>query len=254
MTRNLIMGLVLGNVLLFAWGRWIQAPDAIDAGVFSASTEPHLELIARPSRTDIMNVSENGRCFRLGPFSSQGAAADVSELLSERGLAVNRVSEPGKIWVGNWGQLIDLPSEEAAGRIVEKLIGGGISDAYIYSREPVVSISLGVFRSREGADDVIHLARKLGYEPVTTDRFRDDIEQWIEIELPADRPAMRPPDLAGLRLGQIENVQDQIIRIEARSCRPDTVVAISGDSEGADDSLESRVGDTGSDEPQESPE
>ena len=54
-------------------------------------------------------------------------------------------------------------SEEIARQVVEKLVSGGISDAYIFSRDPTVDISLGVFRGRQGADDVIRVARKFGY-------------------------------------------------------------------------------------------
>jgi len=264
MVRNLIMALLLANFLLLAWGRWIVPPDAADATSFGETTEPQLVLIARPGRTDAASSPGVARCFRLGPFSSADAAMAVDTRLSARGLLVNRSSELGKIWVGHWVQILDLPSEEIARQVVKKLVSGGIGDAYIFSREPTVDISLGVFRGRQGTDDVIRVAHKFGYSPVSTDRFRDGIEHWVEIELSTDRStngsADAPPDLADLRIGQADSGQAQIVRIEEQSCQPaeiDTQESnindnVNGDD--ANDSLESRVGENGSLDPSALPE
>ncbi len=257
MVRNLIMALLLANFLLLAWGRWIVAPDAPDATSFGATTEPQLELIARPGRTDAASAPGDARCFRLGPFSSADAAMAVDTRLSARGLLVNRSSELGKIWVGHWVQILALPSMEIARQVVKKLVSGGIGDAYIFSREPTVDISLGVFRGRQGADDVIRVARKFGYSPVSTDRFRDGIEHWVEIELSANGSAA-PPDLADLRIGLADSGQAQIIRIEEQSCQPGEAVVRDSDvishSEDGNDSLELQAGENGSPEPSTLPE
>jgi len=250
MLRNLIMGLLLANLLLLAWGRWIVAPDVADARTFGEVTEPRLELIERPSRIDGVSVAGGERCFRLGPFSSANAAAAVDGRLSARGLSVSRSRESGRAWVGHWVQLLDLPDVKAAGQVVDTLVSGGINDAYVFSREPTVNISLGVFRGRQGADDRIRLARKLGYSAVATDRFRDGIEHWVEIELPSGQP----PDLADLRIGQGESGQAQIVRIEERPCTLAAVVVRGSDSDGANDSLKSRARDNGSSEPSVLPE
>jgi len=260
MVRNLIMALLLANFLLLAWGRWIVPPDAADATSFGDTTEPQLVLIARPGRTDVTSTPGDARCFRLGPFSSADAAAAVDTRLSARGLLVNRSSELGRVWVGHWVQILELPSEGIARQVVKKLVSGGIGDAYIFSRDPTVDISLGVFRGRQGADDVIRVARKFGYSPVATDRFRDGIEHWVEIELPTNGSANAPPDLADLRIGQADSGQAQIIRIEERSCQPaeidtqDSNINDNVNSGDANDSLESRVGENGSPEPSALPE
>ena len=45
--------------------------------------------------------------------------------------------------------------------MVEQLIEGGLRDAYVFQTEPVINISLGVFRSRAGAERVIDLHGRL---------------------------------------------------------------------------------------------
>jgi len=254
MLRNLIKGLLLANVLLFAWGRWIVAPEVANPLAFGDVTGPQLVLIEgvrrTASRTASGSMQDGARCFRLGPFASADAAMEVSNRLAARGLAVNRARESGRIWVGHWVQLLDLPSLEAANHAVSVLVGGGISDAYISAREPTVDISLGVFRSRAGADDVLRVARNLGYAAVALDRFREGIEYWVEIATPSDQP----PDLADLRRGEA-----QIIRVEERSCQPAAPIALAEDSlaedgDGADDSLESPARENGSPGPTTLPE
>jgi len=255
MLRNLIMGLLLANLLLLAWGRWIVAPDVADPRGFGDGTEAQLVLIERIGRNDSAGSSpgqDGARCFRLGPFASVDAAAGVGDRLSARGLPVDRTSEAGRIWVGHWVQLLDLTSEEVARQAVRKLISGGIGDAYISSHAPTIDISLGVFRGRQGADDVIRLASDLGYTVEATDRFRDGIEYWVEVEMPADQP----PNLADLPLAKLESGEAQIIRVEERPCAPAVAAVGNGDDDGtqADDSLESPAQENGLPEPSTLPE
>jgi len=255
MLRNLIMGLLLANLLLLAWGRWIVAPDVADPRAFGEATEARLVLIERVDRNNGAASSpgqDGARCFRLGPFASVDTAAGVGSRLSARGLPVGQTSESGRIWVGHWVQILDLPSEAAARQVVRKLISGGIGDAYISSHAPTIDISLGVFRGRQGADDVIRLANNLGYTVEATDRFRDGIEYWVEVETPADQP----PDLADLPLAKLKSGEAQIIRVEERPCAPAVADAGNGNEDGteADDSLESPAQETGSPEPSTSPE
>ena len=224
MMRNLIFGLLLVNLLLLAWGRWIVAPDVDDPRAYAGATEARLVLLERAggaagigNEAVIPVVTEGERCFRLGPFPTADAAAAVGDRLSARGAPVEQASEPGQIWVGHWVQLLDLPSDEAARQAVNGLVGGGIRDAYIYSREPTIDISLGVFRGREGAENVVRVARGLGYPVEMTDRFRDGIAWWIETRAPADGLSEGPPDLADLPVPRSGSGAAQIIRVEERS-------------------------------------
>jgi len=225
MLRNLFMGLLLANLLLFAWSRWIMAPDVADPASPGEQSEARLVLLDRTPASGTGSTAEGARCFRIGPFASAQAAAVVGDRLSSRGLPVELTSESGQIWVGHWVQLLDLPSIEAAHQAVKKLVSGGIRDAYIFSREPTIDISLGVFRGRRGADDVIRLARDLGYAAEATDRFRDGIEYWVAVSTPADLP----PDPADLRIGEA-----QIIRIEERTCAPAAAGPADNHDHGAD--------------------
>ena len=256
MLRNLIMALLLANLLLLAWGQWIVAPDIADPRAFGEVAAPQLVLLERAARTDIaggMTAEKRPRCFRLGPFSSADAAVEVSRRLSARNLPVNRFSESGQVWVGHWVQVLDMPSVDVARQTVKALVNGGITDAYISSREPAVNISLGVYRGRRGADDVIQLAHDLGHTAVATDRFRKGVEHWVEVATPADQP----PDLANLPLVVQPAADARIVRIEELPCRPAIIAdpgADSSNGDGADDSLESQARENSSSESSTLPE
>lgn len=228
MLRNLIMGLVLANLLVLAWQRWVVAPDVADPGRYAGVTEPSLELIARRAEpvASAPPAAGEARCFRLGPFSTAEAADAVAGRLASRELPVTRSSAAGRIWVGHWVQLTAFESVDAARRAVGMLSAGGIGDAYMTQTEPTIDVSLGVFRGRRGADRVIRLARDMGYEPVTTDRFRDGVEHWVEVETPADQPL----ELAGLQAGLA-----QIVRIEEQTCAAAITEAQDGDVAVVDD-------------------
>ncbi len=253
MLRNLIMGLVLANLLVLAWQRWVVAPDVADPNSYAGVTEPPLELIARKAESvaSVPSAAGGARCFRLGPFSTGEAADAVAGRLAARDLPVTRSSEEGRIWVGHWVQLTAFESVEAARRAVGRLRAGSIGDAYMTQTEPTIDVSLGVFRGRRGADRVIRLARDMGFEPVTTDRFRDGVEHWVEVETSADQPL----ELAGLQAGLA-----QIVRIEEQTCAVAMVDGEDGeaavvdgpvvDGDSIDDSLElSDRDDSGRDDP-----
>ncbi len=240
MLRNLSIGLLLANLLLYAWGRWIMVPDVVDPLAYGGVTEAQLVLVkpnesAAPANSEPRQIGV--RCFRLGPFSSADAATVIGNQLSSRGLTVKSSSEPGRTWVGHWVQVLDLPDLAAAQQALKVLVSGGITDAYISNREPTIDISLGVFRGRRGAEDVIRLARSVGYTPETIDRYRDGIEFWLEVTTPTDQSA----DLVAMNLAD-----SQIIRIEERQCGEDSVT-VGGDD--GYDSLESRAQENGSSQP-----
>ena len=248
MKRNLILGLLLANLLVLAWAQWIVPPDVEDPEVYRGASEPELQVVARaparPARLEKASTANTPACARLGPFESAGAARQIGNRLSAEGLPVKNTTVTGQLWVGHWVQMTDVASTAEAARIVTALNNGGIQDAYIYNRDPTIDISLGVFRSREGADDVIRTARRLGYEVESADRFRDGVEYWVETEL----PVVGAPDLAALARSGTGPGQAQIVRIEPISC-PSTVLAESReDGTVSVDSLESPPRATGTPE------
>ena len=228
--RNIILGLVLANVLLLAWKRWVVPPDAVWPDKIGSGSDTQLVLAnpdkdsgdpvisdpapaaGQPEPQAPERFADRARCARLGPFADSDTADSVAQQLRGRGFSVSRVSAQGDIWVGHWVQLLDLKTEQNARKTVDRLVDAGLLDTYIVQTEPTYNVSLGVFRGRKGADRVSNLARDLGLNPQTMDRFREGTQHWIKVRF-SDGQTL---DLQDLRLDT-----RQILRTEDVLCATD---------------------------------
>jgi len=241
--RNIILPLLLANLLVLAWSKWISPGEVVDpaqlAGRDVESRETRLVLYSparsRPEVVDtavsLTPVAAARRCQRIGPFDDTGRAASIATQLGGRGLNAEIEQETGEIWVGQWVQIMDLGSAAGAREAMNRLTGVGIKDAYVVRNEPTIDISLGVFRGQDGVDRVIGLAREAGLEPIGTDRYRAGTQYWVNVDL---------LNAQSLDLSDVQGPASQILRSETVACRP-TADIVAGS---AADSLES-VAETG---------
>jgi len=230
--RNLVLALVLANLLVLAWQRWIVPPPAADALALQAVREPELVLLkpAMAPAAAVAVASSPGACIRIGPFASAESAADGAAVLSARGLDPSSQVEAAEVWVGHWVQVAGLPDRQAAAQAREALVAAGVKDAYIVQDSPGYKISLGVFRDLARAERVARLARGAGYPVETIDRFRTGEEHWLVLLTPGGAP----PALQELAPGD-----DRILRSEPAAC-----AGLPADSKEPGDPLESAAAET----------
>ncbi len=225
--RNLFLALLLANLLVLAWQRWIAPPAADNPFALAESRSPQLALLPGSADTRLADsgaANDAAGCFRVGPFQEPEKSRAAADSLTAEGMQVFRYSESGEIWVGHWVQVIDLEDRAAAEVALDRLAAVGRRDAYIVRGDDGYRVSLGVFRSLEGAESVSNQAVKAGLTTLTTDRFRAGSEYWLLV----DNPGGGSPDLAALDLSD-----QAIVRSEAAPCRDLPV------GESAPDSLES---------------
>lgn len=225
--RNLVFALLLANLLLLAWQRWVVAPDAPPSGLSGDPAVPKLVLLDRPRPAAGVPADQSGpagavRCTRMGPFGDSALADRIATQLTGRGMSVARSEQLGEVWVGHWVQLAGLGSRADAETALNRLNKAGIRDAYIVRADTDYRISLGVFRSADGAERLAATARQAGFTPLIQDRFRDGIENWLKIEHPAGQAP---------RLGDLEGVGSEILRAEPVPC-------VAADGGAATDSLQ----------------
>jgi len=211
----MLLGLLLANILVFAWHRWITPPD------FSGPVEPLVpELVlaqsqararAAPQPDAAVAVSPQAsalHCITVGPFSEFEQAGAVRQQLGAAGYQAVQTTRQGRAWVGYWVTVEGLANKQEADETLARLAAAGMSDAYVVESDGRIRISLGVFRLREYADRVAGQAAALDLDPVTVDRYRPAIEYWLEI-----RTARTDFDLAGFQLET-----SQILRAEKTAC------------------------------------
>jgi hypothetical protein len=221
--RNLALALLLANLLVLAWSRWVSplgepaGPTGLPALPEFRAPPPSATAAAAPAADPPPGASPPGgavppmaaACVRIGPLPAADAAAGLAKTIESKGFSARTVALDGQAWLGHWVQLAGFGSAAEAEVARDRLAGGGLADAYLMQDGGTAIISLGVFRDRGGADRVAAAARRLGFAPVVTERYRPAVEHWVVAVLPPDSVLARDALAAG---------GSQILRVEAIEC------------------------------------
>ena len=203
--KNLLLLLILANILYFMWGMFAaESPQPGVAVVEEADLGPPLEVAA--SRGDdavasagaVLGSGERsnleavvGRsCVTLGPFKLVDDADSAVLEYGNEGMKTALRSEKGQIFVGHWVQIREVPDEAVAGQMLEKLKGGGLTDAYLVRTEDEgLKISLGLFGDVERAEKIELQARSLDLPADISPRMREGTIYFVDIGLPPGKGA-----------------------------------------------------------------
>ncbi len=213
--RNLVLGLLLANILVLIWQRWVLPPAAEDPYALPGGRVPSLLLMnpapakSEPARAASTGLPPAPRCRRIGPFSQAETSRIAADRLTAKKLKVFRYSQAGKIWTGHWVQVPGLASRAAADQVLRSLAAVGLNDAYLINEDGGYLVSLGVFRSAAGAKKVSALARKAKIDALTIDRYRTGTEYWLVVDDPAG---------VGVNMGELGSLANDILRSEAAPC------------------------------------
>jgi hypothetical protein len=226
--RNLFMTLVLANLLLLAWQFWIDpsppGPEvpgdqlgtglalygsAASSGPTGSRPEPARPPVPSAAAPSLLPAADARSCLRVGPLPTEAAAQQAGAVLSRQGIDAAPFARDAQLWLGHWVQIPGFTSVADAEAARQRLVAGGIPDAYLMQDGPQPIISLGVFRERSRADRVAAGARELGFGVSIRDRYRPTVEQWLLVRL-ATGQALSPEAL--------ELTGDRIMRTEPVSC------------------------------------
>jgi SPOR domain len=220
--KNIFLALLLANLGVLAWQQWV---DPLPANLPPGPVQPGLHLYqpgtspaARATRPSTPIAA--GNCVRVGPFASAAGAAELASSMESRGVGVSVSKENGQIWLGNWVQVGGFLTLREAETARQRLQAGGLADVYLMQDASPPVISLGVFRDRAGADRVAGVARRLGFRPAQSDRFRATTEFWIQV---------KPAPGQSISAENLKLPGAQILRTEAAEC-PSPPVAPPADS------------------------
>ena len=167
--RPIISTLALANLLFFAWARWIDVPPA---GHNTAAGAP-LQLAPAHAEGAISAANSSGggdprtgpaHCVSLGPLTDTVATAAVATALRARNLNPRERHGPA---VANDGYLVyidHLGTVAARTRALKRLSSGGVRDAAALPDTDKVSV--GLFNSKEGAEQRAATVRATGLEPI----------------------------------------------------------------------------------------
>ena len=128
--------------------------------------------------------------------------------LRKKGAQVSQFSAEGQVWVGHWAQVRDQGSRAKAEQTRDKLVANDL-DTFILPDTEVHALSLGIYRKRASAEQIIRKARGLGFKTLMVDRFQPGTIYWLQVKMP-DGGALQP--------GEFQGDTGQILRTETVPC------------------------------------
>ena len=205
--RVFIYTLTLANLLFFGWARWIDLPVA---GHQAAAGAPlQLAPMLSPGAIPAAHAAAGGdpgtgpaRCVSLGPLTDTVATAAVATALRARNLNPHGRQGPAVVNDGYLVYVDHLATAAARTRVLQRLSNGGVRDAAVLPETDRVSV--GLFNSKEGAEQRAARVRAAGLEPIIDARTHIITAYWLNVKLAIDFPPPAVPALvAGLNLPSV---------------------------------------------------
>lgn len=203
--KNVLLLLLLANILYFLWGTFHQQGDLPGVEIINPEdlgptlTLTHAPDVRRSTDTgDVFDAGDGAQfeasvgraCVSLGPFRSATDADDAQTRYVGEGLEVGRRAPLGRIFVGHWVQIRNVPSREEADRMLAILHEGGLTDAYfVQTEDEGMKIALGVFGILASAERMELEARSLGLSAEISPRFSEGTIYFVDLALPPGRGA-----------------------------------------------------------------
>ena len=245
--RNFFLFVLLINLLALAYQSWILEPAVSVAPDFAAQDVPELLQVERekdgpaavpvpvqapPTQAPVVpevapaatvqaevampeaqpqlpGATAVYRCVRIGPFAQEKDVQSVQTELQRQGATVQRSAEAGRVWLGYWVQSAAYPSRQAAEAARKKLLAKDMPDVYVIAEASEYRVSLGVFRLRASAEQVVARAQKLGFSTRTIERFQPGTNFWLLAKTTADPAVLKDA---------VPNVAGQIVRSQKVDC------------------------------------
>ena len=144
--RNVALALLLANLLMLAWQRWVVPPEPSPGTLALPQDYSELVYMPRPGTAvsgddpilgaTPLTPDSTVRCLRIGPFGRESDAQRVSIGLENQGAEVSRSSEQGNIWVGHWVTVQNLDSREKAKQALATLAANSMLDDHLKVQGP----------------------------------------------------------------------------------------------------------------------
>jgi len=208
--KNSLLFLLLLNLLVWGWYSWV-GNDSVPASGYSSApnvannrvglpetgaasgndVEPAPEptpdvarAVRLPGQADPDQAAKNIEpvCNRVGPFAEESEADALSTSLESRGLTVRKSAGVDDIWMGHWVKVTGFDDRAAAGKSIQRLKAGGLSDLYAMESDGRWEVSLGLFRKKDSADRVLATALKAGEPAIMVDRTKAQNVYFLSVK------------------------------------------------------------------------
>lgn len=160
-------------------------------------TEPEAPVLASPPQLSVNppapqpQKSAEAACFTFGPFDDPDLAERAVKATSDLGISVERRQESQRTPKGYWVYLPPSTSYQAAKRKVAELQKKDLTDLFIMGKgSQQNAISLGLFKSREAAEDRLKQVQELGLKAEFETQYRVSEQSWLDMSVPGDKTSI----------------------------------------------------------------
>lgn len=174
MWRLLVFVLAAANALFLAWALWVS--PAPGGGVF----------VMPPVVAPLPEPPPPPRCVSVGPFADAAQASTVARRIADLQLQASLRQERLRQRDGYWVLVATTDAAEQRSTAA-RLRDAGVQDAYSMPGDPAFRISLGIFSTRERAEQRAQRARPLGLEAVVEEHFQELDVHWVDVPGAGDR-------------------------------------------------------------------
>ena len=198
------MLLVVSNALYFMWDRFGDKAQEVGVAVLEETRlGPSLDLadtrMAKMTSNPVPETPGGGMSSVLAAMVGQSCVSisfrerpEAESALDEyrsAGMRASLRSAQGEIFIGNWVQILNIPSRDAGNLMLRELQDGGISDVILLQDDGEYKISLGLFGEASGVERMELQARSLGMEPEILPEVRNAMLHYVDIALLPGRGA-----------------------------------------------------------------
>lgn len=160
-------------------------PTAVAPVLASPSQLPAIPPAEPPQK------SAEAACFTFGPFDAPDLAERAVKAASALGISVERRQESQRTPKGYWVYLPPSTSYQAAKRKVAELQKKDLTDLFIMGKgSHQNAISLGLFKSREAAEDRLKQVQELGLKAEFETQYRVSEQSWLDMSVPGDKTSI----------------------------------------------------------------
>jgi hypothetical protein len=158
---------------------WVSQPRTPhEANIEQGSVSALLPEMKSPN----LYKNEKPTCYSLGPFENEVDLESISTKMLNLGVIAEHRKETAQVTLGYWVYLPSFPSWQDARKKVQELEEKGIKDLFIQgSGKMKNAISLGLFKSEEGANQRLAQMKEIGVKPIVETQYKAVERYWIDI-------------------------------------------------------------------------
>lgn len=192
--RLTVIGLVVGNILLWGWAAMQPEPPSTSviqdpSRITQISGLPAIRLASEDTRVPPGGSLASRRCYTLGPIPSRSTMQSIQAGLARDVVQLSWHETTALVEQGYWVFLEPFDGYEQAAEAVDRLVAHGIRDYYLMPSGPMANaVSVGLYEreSQARARKEQIEALNLGWPVAVEMQRKDEPRYWLDFEIRAD--------------------------------------------------------------------